>query len=210
MGVNGGGLQLFRIPHLPANVSQLSMDILSFILLGKNNNEIFHSEKYLFTLWSFYNCTVQILLIYTSCSMLSFSLNFLCMFCFMWSCPRNHTTITAVLFDKYSINSLIVLLTVSIVCMVSGSKVHKLRDSDKPVISHPSNFEHTVHVGFDPHTGEFTVSIVSHWLGIFKLGKDMFDIIIFLYIMQNIWCGWYMQTRKTILCWHGVLLSYVL
>ncbi|BFZ00516.1 hypothetical protein BsWGS_03555 [Bradybaena similaris] len=28
--------------------------------------------------------------------------------------------------------------------------------SDKPVISHPSNFEHTVHVGFDPHTGEFT------------------------------------------------------
>ena len=29
--------------------------------------------------------------------------------------------------------------------------------SDKPVISFPSNFEHTVHVGFDPHTGEFTV-----------------------------------------------------
>lgn len=28
--------------------------------------------------------------------------------------------------------------------------------SDKPVISFPSNFEHTVHVGFDPHTGEFT------------------------------------------------------
>uniref|UniRef100_A0A0B6ZG63 non-specific serine/threonine protein kinase n=1 Tax=Arion vulgaris TaxID=1028688 RepID=A0A0B6ZG63_9EUPU len=28
--------------------------------------------------------------------------------------------------------------------------------NDKPVISHPSNFEHTVHVGFDPHTGEFT------------------------------------------------------
>ncbi|PVD18626.1 hypothetical protein C0Q70_21176 [Pomacea canaliculata] len=28
--------------------------------------------------------------------------------------------------------------------------------NDKPVISPPSNFEHTVHVGFDPHTGEFT------------------------------------------------------
>ncbi|KAL8574794.1 Serine/threonine-protein kinase PAK 3 [Nucella lapillus] len=28
--------------------------------------------------------------------------------------------------------------------------------SDKPVISPPSNFEHTVHVGFDPLTGEFT------------------------------------------------------
>ncbi|KAK2145459.1 hypothetical protein LSH36_680g01013 [Paralvinella palmiformis] len=37
-----------------------------------------------------------------------------------------------------------------------SSKVHKLKDSEKPVISHPSNFEHTVHVGFDPHTGEFT------------------------------------------------------
>jgi len=30
--------------------------------------------------------------------------------------------------------------------------------SDKLVISPPSNFEHTVHVGFDAHTGEFTVS----------------------------------------------------
>jgi hypothetical protein len=33
-------------------------------------------------------------------------------------------------------------------------KIYKL--SEKPVISPPSNFEHTVHVGFDPHTGEFT------------------------------------------------------
>lgn len=33
-------------------------------------------------------------------------------------------------------------------------KVYKM--SDKLVISPPSNFEHTVHVGFDPHTGEFT------------------------------------------------------
>ncbi|BFZ06719.1 hypothetical protein BsWGS_09758 [Bradybaena similaris] len=36
-----------------------------------------------------------------------------------------------------------------------GAKNPKLIN-DKPVISHPSNFEHTVHVGFDPHTGEFT------------------------------------------------------
>ncbi|XP_076454091.1 serine/threonine-protein kinase PAK 2-like [Babylonia areolata] len=36
-----------------------------------------------------------------------------------------------------------------------GSKTVKLT-SDKPVISPPSNFEHTVHVGFDPLTGEFT------------------------------------------------------
>ncbi|XP_059160614.1 serine/threonine-protein kinase PAK 1-like isoform X2 [Physella acuta] len=39
--------------------------------------------------------------------------------------------------------------------IIKGSKVTKL-PNDKPVISFPSNFEHTVHVGFDPHTGEFT------------------------------------------------------
>ena len=37
-------------------------------------------------------------------------------------------------------------------------KIYKLKENEKPVISLPSNFEHTVHVGFDPHTGEFTVS----------------------------------------------------
>lgn len=30
---------------------------------------------------------------------------------------------------------------------------------DKPNISYPTNFEHTVHVGFDAITGEFTVSM---------------------------------------------------
>ncbi len=30
------------------------------------------------------------------------------------------------------------------------------RDAEKPVISPPTNFEHTVHVGFDQITGEFT------------------------------------------------------
>jgi p21-activated kinase 1 len=29
---------------------------------------------------------------------------------------------------------------------------------EKPNISYPTNFEHTVHVGFDAITGEFTVS----------------------------------------------------
>lgn len=33
---------------------------------------------------------------------------------------------------------------------------HKVKD-DKPNISYPTNFEHTVHVGFDAVTGEFTV-----------------------------------------------------
>jgi hypothetical protein len=29
----------------------------------------------------------------------------------------------------------------------------------RPAISSPQNFEHTVHVGFDPVTGEFSVSL---------------------------------------------------
>ncbi|KAK0405908.1 hypothetical protein QR680_018257 [Steinernema hermaphroditum] len=39
-----------------------------------------------------------------------------------------------------------------------GSKKSKEKEksSEKPVISLPSNFEHTVHVGYDPKTGEFT------------------------------------------------------
>ena len=44
-------------------------------------------------------------------------------------------------------------------CYFSVGKLLKL--SDKPVISNPSNFEHTVHVGFDPHSGEFTVSLLT-------------------------------------------------
>uniref|UniRef100_T1I4J2 non-specific serine/threonine protein kinase n=1 Tax=Rhodnius prolixus TaxID=13249 RepID=T1I4J2_RHOPR len=32
----------------------------------------------------------------------------------------------------------------------------KVRDSEKPNISYPTNFEHTVHVGYDTVTGEFT------------------------------------------------------
>ena len=33
---------------------------------------------------------------------------------------------------------------------------HYGKNSEKPVISPPTNFEHTLHVGFDPSTGEFT------------------------------------------------------
>ena len=35
-----------------------------------------------------------------------------------------------------------------------------LSDSKKLEISSPTGFEHTVHVGFDPVSGEFTVSTV--------------------------------------------------
>lgn len=37
----------------------------------------------------------------------------------------------------------------------------KTKENDKPNISYPTNFEHTVHVGFDAVTGEFTVSHFS-------------------------------------------------
>lgn len=36
------------------------------------------------------------------------------------------------------------------------------KENEKPVISHPTNFEHTVHVGFDAVTGEFTVRIHTY------------------------------------------------
>ncbi|KAI6186920.1 Non-specific serine/threonine protein kinase [Aphelenchoides besseyi] len=38
----------------------------------------------------------------------------------------------------------------------SGSEKEKERQHEKPVISQPSDFKHTIHVGYDPHTGEFT------------------------------------------------------
>lgn len=37
----------------------------------------------------------------------------------------------------------------------SGSKK---KEKERPEISPPSDFEHTIHVGFDAVTGEFTVS----------------------------------------------------
>lgn len=50
-----------------------------------------------------------------------------------------------------------------------GGKRHK--EADKPNISYPTNFEHTIHVGFDACTGEFTVSVGACGGGsvIFKL-----------------------------------------
>uniref|UniRef100_A0A182W034 CRIB domain-containing protein n=1 Tax=Anopheles minimus TaxID=112268 RepID=A0A182W034_9DIPT len=43
-------------------------------------------------------------------------------------------------------------------------KVSKASHNDsKPNISYPTNFEHTVHVGFDAVTGEFTSKCVRDW-----------------------------------------------
>ncbi len=41
-------------------------------------------------------------------------------------------------------------------CLVTGGR-RKDRDKERPEISPPSDFEHTIHVGFDAVTGEFTV-----------------------------------------------------
>uniref|UniRef100_A0A673NEA2 non-specific serine/threonine protein kinase n=1 Tax=Sinocyclocheilus rhinocerous TaxID=307959 RepID=A0A673NEA2_9TELE len=41
------------------------------------------------------------------------------------------------------------------VCRVTGGR-RKDRDKERPEISPPSDFEHTIHVGFDAVTGEFT------------------------------------------------------
>jgi len=41
---------------------------------------------------------------------------------------------------------------------LSGSKK---KEKERPEISPPSDFEHTIHVGFDAVTGEFTVSILA-------------------------------------------------
>lgn len=41
---------------------------------------------------------------------------------------------------------------------IKSTKSSAINSSDKLNISYPTNFEHTVHVGFDPISGEFTVS----------------------------------------------------
>uniref|UniRef100_A0A8C6L2N3 non-specific serine/threonine protein kinase n=1 Tax=Nothobranchius furzeri TaxID=105023 RepID=A0A8C6L2N3_NOTFU len=40
-----------------------------------------------------------------------------------------------------------------------GDKTNKKKEKERPEISLPSDFEHTIHVGFDAITGEFTVGI---------------------------------------------------
>jgi hypothetical protein len=40
-------------------------------------------------------------------------------------------------------------------------KSKQSHNDSKPNISYPTNFEHTVHVGFDAVTGEFTVSFIK-------------------------------------------------
>lgn len=45
------------------------------------------------------------------------------------------------------------------------SIANKKKEKERPEISLPSDFEHTIHVGFDAVTGEFTVSIPTDCSG---------------------------------------------
>lgn len=46
------------------------------------------------------------------------------------------------------------------------SSANKKKEKERPEISLPSDFEHTIHVGFDAVTGEFTVSIFDAFLNL--------------------------------------------
>ncbi len=60
-----------------------------------------------------------------------------------------------------------VLVVIMRDCLVTGGR-RKDRDKERPEISPPSDFEHTIHVGFDAVTGEFTVRyqtfIIIHFM----------------------------------------------
>lgn len=51
----------------------------------------------------------------------------------------------------------LVQMVFGFILLSSGGR-KKDRDKERPEISPPSDFEHTIHVGFDAVTGEFTVS----------------------------------------------------
>lgn len=51
------------------------------------------------------------------------------------------------------------LLIINPILLSFSESKEKKEAAEKPVISRPSNFEHTIHVGYDPKTGEFTVRL---------------------------------------------------
>lgn len=65
---------------------------------------------------------------------------------------------------------------------IKGSKPS--HQDSKPNISYPTNFEHTVHVGFDAVTGEFTVSY--HYFLIIVQILYKYLLYIYMYILHFI------------------------
>lgn len=64
----------------------------------------------------------------------------------------------------------------SIIILFFADAKEKKKDPDKLVISSPLNFEHTLHVGFDPDTGEFTVSrTILNSIILRKQNRDFFN-----------------------------------
>ncbi|KAM9348005.1 serine/threonine-protein kinase PAK 3 isoform 2-T2 [Symphorus nematophorus] len=57
-----------------------------------------------------------------------------------------------------------------------GDKTNKKKEKERPEISLPSDFEHTIHVGFDAVTGEFT-----------NLKKKTFDLCLFAQGIPEQW-----------------------
>uniref|UniRef100_A0A4W3J2H9 non-specific serine/threonine protein kinase n=1 Tax=Callorhinchus milii TaxID=7868 RepID=A0A4W3J2H9_CALMI len=53
---------------------------------------------------------------------------------------------------------------------ITGDKGSKKKDKERPEISLPSDFEHTIHVGFDAVTGEFTIGLYGNKKGNSKDG----------------------------------------
>ncbi|XP_063793384.1 serine/threonine-protein kinase PAK 3 isoform X2 [Pseudophryne corroboree] len=54
-----------------------------------------------------------------------------------------------------------------------GDKTNKKKEKERPEISLPSDFEHTIHVGFDAVTGEFTQDLCGSQMGSGKLAEGI-------------------------------------
>uniref|UniRef100_A0A8C5WGJ7 non-specific serine/threonine protein kinase n=1 Tax=Leptobrachium leishanense TaxID=445787 RepID=A0A8C5WGJ7_9ANUR len=54
-----------------------------------------------------------------------------------------------------------------------GDKTNKKKEKERPEISLPSDFEHTIHVGFDAVTGEFTPDFCGSQMGTGKLPEGI-------------------------------------
>ncbi|KAM9348004.1 serine/threonine-protein kinase PAK 3 isoform 1-T1 [Symphorus nematophorus] len=65
-----------------------------------------------------------------------------------------------------------------------GDKTNKKKEKERPEISLPSDFEHTIHVGFDAVTGEFTLNF---YISLKNLKKKTFDLCLFAQGIPEQW-----------------------
>lgn len=81
-------------------------------------------------------------------------------------------------------------------------KMKVKENKDKPNISYPTNFEHTVHVGFDAITGEFTVCNTTH-----KETRSLFKMYLLSALLYNVL--WYRLSKVNILNVYRLLIWIV-